>query len=114
MLLEDACDQKIFEVWMACHSMEEIAAECGCSVQPVKDVVSDIQSSETKNPKPAANHLTDFTPPLYNIWKQQEKTPGSTHFGNTQTKRADTRRHPLSWSEYSTHSCAAPPVPLSL
>jgi len=24
--------------------------------------------------KPAANHLTDFDPPIYNIWKQQSKT----------------------------------------
>ena len=27
--------------------------------------------------KPAASHLTDFEVPLYNVWKQQEKSPGS-------------------------------------
>ena len=25
----------------------------------------------------SASHQTDFTPPIYNIWKQQDKTPRS-------------------------------------
>ena len=29
-----------------------------------------------KNLKAAADHLTDFEPPLYNVWKQQEKSKG--------------------------------------
>jgi hypothetical protein len=26
----------------------------------------------------AAEHATDFDPPIYNIWKQKEKTSGSS------------------------------------
>jgi hypothetical protein len=29
----------------------------------------------------AAEHATDFDVPIYNVWKQQEKTAGSGHFG---------------------------------
>jgi hypothetical protein len=32
--------------------------------------------SENQIHKAAATHATDFDPPLYNIWKPQEKTPG--------------------------------------
>jgi len=30
-----------------------------------------------------ALHLTDFEPPLYNVWKQQTKSEGLEHFGNS-------------------------------
>ena len=37
-------------------------------------------SSETADlpdaKKAAASHATDFEPPIYNVWKQQEKTAG--------------------------------------
>ena len=39
--------------------------------------------------KPSASHLTDFDIPLYNVWKQQEKTPGSGHFGNSEVRWVD-------------------------
>jgi hypothetical protein len=30
-----------------------------------------------------------FKPPLYNVWKQQEKTKGSSHFGNSEVRWLD-------------------------
>jgi len=39
--------------------------------------------------KTAANHATDFEIPIYNIWKQQTKTEGSTHFGNSEVRWLD-------------------------
>jgi len=42
-----------------------------------------------KSIKPQAEHLTDFDPPFYNVWKQQEKTPGLNHFGNTEIRFVD-------------------------
>jgi DNA modification methylase len=36
-----------------------------------------------------AEHLTDFDPPIYNIWKQQDKTIGSSHFGNSEVRWLD-------------------------
>ena len=37
----------------------------------------------------AASHATDFDVPLYNVWKQQEKTGGSKHFGNSEVRWLD-------------------------
>jgi hypothetical protein len=42
-----------------------------------------------KSDKAAAEHATDFDPPIYNIWKQQLKTNGSSHFGNSEIRWLD-------------------------
>ncbi len=31
----------------------------------------------------------DFDPPIYNVWKQQTKTPGPDHFGNSEPRWLD-------------------------
>ncbi len=36
-----------------------------------------------------AEHAADFEVPLYNVWKQQEKTAGASHFGNTEIRFVD-------------------------
>lgn len=86
---KEARNRRILEMWMACHTQEEISEALKCSVQPIKDVVSDYSAGLPENLKPAAEHLTDFAPPIYNIWKQQEKTPGSSHFGNSEVRWVD-------------------------
>jgi transcriptional regulator with XRE-family HTH domain len=60
---------------MACYTQEEIAEVVGCH----KDTVSEIcrkMAELPKSGKPAAEHLTDFDTPLYNVWKFKEKTSG--------------------------------------
>ena len=42
----------------------------------------------TKANKPAADLATNFETPIYNVWKQQEKTAGSSHFGNSASRDA--------------------------
>ncbi len=42
-------------------------------------------SNLSKTDQNAANHETDFDPPIYNVWKQQSKTAGASHFGNSAT-----------------------------
>ncbi len=76
-------------MWMACHTQEEIAAACDCSVQPVKQVISDYSANLPKNLQALASHAVDFDPPLYNIWKQQVQTAGSKHFGNSEVRWVD-------------------------
>jgi hypothetical protein len=39
-----------------------------------------------KSERAFADHATDITPPIYNIWKQQEKTPGVSHFENSEVR----------------------------
>jgi hypothetical protein len=75
---KEARNRRIFDLWMACWTEEEIAAECGCSRQPVKEVVDEM-ASLPKHPKQhqaAADHATDFEPPIYSIWKQLTRTVG--------------------------------------
>ena len=84
----EARNKRIFDMWLACHTQEEIARECQCD----QDTVSEIVRKTAILPdsvKPTANHQADFTPPIYNVWKQQEKTPGSGHFGNSEVRWVD-------------------------
>jgi hypothetical protein len=43
---------------LSCHTEEEIAEACGCSLQPVKDVVLDKTENLPKNLKAAGEHAT--------------------------------------------------------
>ncbi len=60
---KEARNRRIFDMWMACWTQEEIA-----------DAVEWSQGEVAKK----IPNATDFTPPIYNIWKQQEKTAGSS------------------------------------
>lgn len=81
---KDKRDRKIFDMWLACSTQEEIAEAVECDQATAKRTADDFMQSVLKNQthKSAASHATDFTPPIYNIWKQQEKTEGSSHFGH--------------------------------
>ncbi len=50
-ILEDwlARNKRIFAMWMACHTQEEIAAAEGCSAQPIKDVISDFPANSSQS-----------------------------------------------------------------
>lgn len=57
----------------------------GCDQDTVSEIVR--KSAELPDSvKPVAAHLTDFDAPLYNVWKQQTKTPGVSHFGNSEVR----------------------------
>jgi len=64
------------EMGKTASSHAEIAAECGCDEKTVTNVVSGISEKSPEFQKQAALH-SDFDPPLYNVWKQQEKTAGA-------------------------------------
>ena len=76
-------DRRIFELWMACWTQAEIAEAVGCPRETVRDLLSGFGEigKLSESAKAAASHATDFKPPLYNTWKQQERTPGVEHFG---------------------------------
>ena len=60
-------DRKIAEMWLACYTEEEIAEAAGCSVQPIKDVVTEPDKSATwqKNLILSTYSEPDWAPPLY-------------------------------------------------
>jgi hypothetical protein len=85
---KEARDRRIFDLWLSCHTQQEIAQEVGCSKTLVNEVCSEMADLPKAN-KPASDHITDFETPAYNVWKQQKKTPGSEHFGNSEIRWVD-------------------------
>jgi hypothetical protein len=85
---KEARDKRIFDMWLACYPTDEIAEATGASKADVSGVCSKMAGLPNLNKvdQSAAEHATDFTPPIYNIWKQQEKTKGSSHFGNSEVR----------------------------
>ena len=85
---KDKRDRKIYDLWLACYTQDEIAAETECDQKTVTNVSESFRKTVLENPIPKslAEHATDFTPPIYNIWKQQTKTEGSKHFGNSEVR----------------------------
>ena len=78
-------------MWMACWTDAEIGKEVGLTERQVATLTEEM-ADLPKLPKPdqsAATHATDFKTPLYNIWKQQTKTTGSSHFGNSEVRWLD-------------------------
>ena len=79
---------------MACHTQDEIAKECDCPQQTVADILP--KTAELpKSVKPAADHLTDFEVPIFNVWKNQKKSKGSSRPGNPLCFRPFRRKLPI-------------------
>ena len=78
---------RIFDLWMQCYTHKEIADVVNLTEEAVRQQISQIEFSETKLGKSFfsdATYATEFSPPIYNIWKQQKKSTGSKHFGNSE------------------------------
>ena len=77
---------KAFALWLACHTQEEIAA----AVEVPQNTISGWEKEFIE--KSAANNSifpADFEVPIYNVWKQQTKTAGVNHFGNSEVRWLD-------------------------
>jgi hypothetical protein len=86
-----ARDKRIFAMWLACHTDQEIANAEGMPRTTVTDQTKGLDEigNIAESVKAAANHATDFEPPIYNVWKQQTKTAGGQHFGNSEVRWVD-------------------------
>jgi len=85
---KEARNRRIFDLWMQCYTQEEISDRENVAKSQVNEICSKMAELPESN-KPAASHLTDFDPPIYNVWKQQEKSKGSSHFGNSESRWLD-------------------------
>lgn len=88
---KEARDRRIFDLWLACWTNKEIAEEVGLTEEAVRLITQ--ESAELpklgKPDRAAADHAVDFDAPIYNIWKQQEKSGGASHFGNSEVRWLD-------------------------
>jgi hypothetical protein len=80
---KEAKRKKAFGLWLACHTQEEIAAAVDMTQPAILAWEKEfIKISEVDN----FINSPDFDPPLYNVWKQQAKTAGVNHFGNSEVR----------------------------
>jgi hypothetical protein len=89
-------------MWLDCYTQQEIAEANGVNKDTVSEVCRNM-ADLPKSDKADSEHATDFTPPIYNIWKQQEKTNGSSHFGNSEFRSEDN----ASGTAHETHRLKA-------
>ena len=81
-------DKSILELWMACYTFDEIAKLNGIH----KDTVSEVcrkMADLPKSDKLSSEHLIDFEPPIYNVWKKKKKSDGQSHYGNSEVRWLD-------------------------
>lgn len=87
---KEARDRRIFDLWLACTENKDIAESVGLSQPQLSEIVSKFgNGSIAKTELASAEHATDFNPPIYNIWKQQEKSNNVGHFGNSEVRWVD-------------------------
>lgn len=88
---KEARNRRIFDMWLACYTQEEIAEAVDLERSTVTKMTDEFVNIGrlAENHKSLATHATDFDPPIYNVWKQQEKTAGSSHFGNSEIRWLD-------------------------
>jgi hypothetical protein len=83
-------DKKIFELWLACWTQQEIADEVGTTQAEIAKSIPNGNPAElNKSDRSSAEHATGFETPIYNIWKQQTKSEGASHFGNSESRWVD-------------------------
>ncbi len=88
---KEARNKRIFEMWMACYTQEEIGEKENLDKAQINRICCEMAGLPklNKSDKAAAEHAIDFQIPLYNVWKQQVKTKGINHFGNTEIRWVD-------------------------
>jgi len=87
---KEARDKRIFDLWLACWTQEEIAEDTGIDQGDLSKLTKSFMEigNLAEIHKTAAIHA-NFDPPIYNVWKQQEKTSGSNHPGNSEVRWLD-------------------------
>lgn len=90
--LREERKEKIFAMWMACYTQEEIAEEVKIDRTVVTREVEEMCKTESfpNSTKPSILFQDQsFEVPLFNIWSFAKKTNTTSHFGNTEQRIVD-------------------------
>jgi DNA modification methylase len=84
-------NRHIAEMWLACYTEEEIAEAVGLTKQAISSILEECQKNDTWQKFYILSRYQepDWSPPLYNVWKQQDKTNKTGHFGNSEASFVD-------------------------
>jgi hypothetical protein len=77
------------DMWLACHTQQEIADAVGLSQPQTADRIKDLSEKFLGNQADKTEFRDGFDPPLYNVWKQQDKSNKVGHFGNSEERWVD-------------------------
>ena len=84
--VEEEKNQKIFDMWMASYTQDEIAEAVNMKQQTLSDRLKLLPNLENfpKSVKLSALYQDDFEIPIYNIWTFNKKTNDVSHPGNSE------------------------------
>lgn len=88
--MQEERKEKIFAMWLACHTQEEIAAAVGLDKATANRIIEVCCKTEElpKSNKLAVSYA-DFEPPIYNVWTFNKKSNEVGHFGNSEQRIVD-------------------------
>ena len=76
--------EKIFAMFMACHTQQEIADAVNVSRTTIEETVTEFPNLEKASKNLASFSDPDFETPIYNVWVFAKKTNEVSHFGNSE------------------------------
>lgn len=82
--LREERKERIFGMWMACATQEEIAESVGLPRQTIDGLLPKMEELPNSAKVSALHQDAEFTPPLFNVWTFAKKTNGVSHFGNSE------------------------------
>jgi DNA-binding XRE family transcriptional regulator len=84
--------ETIRDMWMSCHTQEEIAAAVGVDRSNViknTDKLLNLDKCPNSTIIAAKFMDEDYKPPIYNVWAFGKKTNETAHFGNSEQRIVD-------------------------
>mgnify|MGYP007071613122 CR=1 FL=1 len=77
--LEEEQNERIFDMWMKCHTEQSIADEIGVTQKTVNNKTADFRNS---GKFAEISNFRNFDPQIYDIWNFHKATNEVRHFGN--------------------------------
>lgn len=87
--LREERKQRIYDLWMACATLGEIAEEVGVTAETASAQTAVFQNlAELPNSEKVSATFgePDWQPPLFNVWSYAKKTNDVEHFGNSEQR----------------------------
>ena len=82
----DRTNATIMRMWLAYYTNQEIADACGLTEGAIRQRSEEIVEKYRQYHSTKLAFADDFDQPLYNVWKQQEKSSDIKHFGNSEAR----------------------------